>query len=81
MNRVLATKLTEMLGCRYPIFQTAMGWVATADLVASSTKAGAFGFLAAAVMQPDECDQAIHDIRSQSDAPFGVNLHSFQTGV
>ncbi len=81
MNRVLATKLTEMLGCRYPILQTAMGWVATADLVTSSTKAGAFGFLAAAVMQPDECDQAICDIRSQSDAPFGVNLHSFQTGV
>lgn len=75
------TALTEVLGCRYPVIQTAMGWVATPQLVTASINAGAFGFLAAAVMTPDECEAAIVGIRAASKAPFGVNLHSFQSGV
>ena len=42
----LETRLTQLLGCRYPIVQTAMGWVAHPELVAGSCNAGAFGFLA-----------------------------------
>lgn len=75
------TPLTQELGCRFPIIQTAMGWVATPDLVVGSVSAGAFGFLAAAVMTPEECDSAIGRIKTQTSAPFGVNLHSFQPGV
>ena len=78
---MLETRLTEALGCRYPIIQTAMGWVATPELVTGSINAGAFGFLAAAVMRPDECENALRQIKSRSDQPFGVNLHSFQSGV
>ena len=77
----LQTSLTSTLGCRYPVIQTAMGWVATPQLVAASVEAGAFGFLAAAVMQPAECEAAIKQIKDASAAPFGVNLHSFQAGV
>ncbi|SVC96673.1 uncharacterized protein METZ01_LOCUS349527, partial [marine metagenome] len=78
---VIETRLTEALGCRYPIIQTAMGWVATSELVSASINAGAFGFLAAAVMQPQECEAALKQIKSGSNQPFGVNLHSFQSGV
>lgn len=46
MSRWLNTPLTEALGCRYPIVQTAMGWVADANLVIATTQAGGFGFLA-----------------------------------
>jgi NAD(P)H-dependent flavin oxidoreductase YrpB (nitropropane dioxygenase family) len=42
----LRTRLCDLLGCEYPIIQTAMGWVASAELVAASCNAGAFGFLA-----------------------------------
>ncbi len=38
------TRLTTLLGCRYPIVQTAMGWVADPKLVAGSCNAGACGF-------------------------------------
>ena len=79
--RGLSTSLTQALGCRYPIIQTAMGWVATAELVTASINAGAFGFLAAAVMKPEECTTALRTIKAASDQPFGVNLHSFQSGV
>ena len=78
---VLHTKLCDLLGCEYPIIQTAMGWVADANLVAASCNAGAFGFLAAAVMTPAEADEAIRKIKSLTDKPFGVNFHMFQPGA
>lgn len=78
---MLQTQLTSALGCRVPIIQTAMGWVATPELVVASVSAGAFGFLAAAVMTPAACKSAINTIKAQTSAPFGVNLHSFQPGV
>ena len=78
---MLETSLSKLLGCQAPIIQTAMGWVATAELVAASVNAGAFGFLGAAVMTPDECATAIKKIKAACKGPFGVNLHSFQSGV
>ena len=51
----MQTLLTERLGCMVPVIQTAMGWVAEPALVVGSSNAGAFGFLGAAVMTPDEC--------------------------
>ncbi|MEP3890519.1 MAG: nitronate monooxygenase [Hellea sp.] len=81
MHKALNTPLTEALGCDYPVIQTAMGWVATSQLVTASIKAGAFGFLAAAVMTPEECEAEIKLIKSQTDKPFGVNIHAFQQSV
>lgn len=75
---MLSTPLTELLGCRYPVVQTAMGWVADANLVVSSSNAGAFGFLAAATMSTAELDAAIAHVREHTDANFGVNFHMFQ---
>jgi NAD(P)H-dependent flavin oxidoreductase YrpB (nitropropane dioxygenase family) len=77
----IETPLTRLLGCRYPIVQTAMGWVATPPLVIATSNAGAFGFLAAAVMTPDEARRAIAEVRAGTDKPFGVNFHSFQPGA
>ncbi|HET8707091.1 MAG TPA: nitronate monooxygenase, partial [Pseudomonadales bacterium] len=37
------TRLTDLLGCEYPIIQTAMGWVADPNLVAATCNAGGFG--------------------------------------
>jgi NAD(P)H-dependent flavin oxidoreductase YrpB (nitropropane dioxygenase family) len=77
----LHTQLCQRLGCRYPIIQTAMGWVARPELVAATCNAGGFGFLAAAVMRPDEVESAIARVRSLTAQPFGVNFHSFQPGA
>ena len=75
---MIETKLTKTLGCEYPIIQTAMGWVATSQLVQASVRAGAMGFLAAAVMDADECEAEIKTIKQATSNPFGVNFHSFQ---
>jgi nitronate monooxygenase len=74
----LQTALTERLGCRYPIVQTAMGWVADARLVSATSQAGGFGFLAAAVMSTETLEAEIARVRAASEAPFGVNFHMFQ---
>jgi NAD(P)H-dependent flavin oxidoreductase YrpB (nitropropane dioxygenase family) len=75
------TAIQKMLGCRYPIIQTAMGWVATPELVAGTCNAGGIGFLAAGVMRADEVGPAIDKVRSMTDKPFGVNFHMFQPGA
>ncbi len=75
---MLQTKLTELLGCQYPIVQTAMGWIADAKLVSATSNAGGFGFLAAATMSTDELRKAIADVRDNTEQQFGVNFHMFQ---
>lgn len=77
----LHTVLVERLGCRYPIIQTAMGWVAEPSLVIGSVEAGAFGFLGAAVMTPAEAKAKIEKVRAATSRPFGVNFHMFQPGA
>ena len=73
----METRLTTLLGSQYPVIQTAMGWIADANLVASTGRAGGFGFLAGAVMSPAEVEAGISVIRAQTDAPFGVNFHMY----
>lgn len=75
---MLATRLTELLGCRYPIVQTAMGWVADPTLVAGSCNAGGFGFLAGATIVPSRMEADILRVKELTDAPFGVNFHMYQ---
>lgn len=75
---MLDTRLTELLGCRYPIVQTAMGWVADPTLVAGSCNAGGFGFLAGATIPPEEMERDILRVKEKTDRPFGVNFHMYQ---
>jgi len=81
MSDPLETKLTRALNCRWPIIQTAMGWVATPDLVIATSAAGCFGFLAGAVMTPSELRAAIAQVKAGTARPFGVNFHMFQPGA
>ena len=81
MNAVLHTALCDLLGCRYPIVQTAMGWVADARLVAAACNAGAFGFLAAATIPSARLEDEIRCLRDATDRPFGINFHMFQSNA
>ncbi|MBM4334879.1 MAG: nitronate monooxygenase [Deltaproteobacteria bacterium] len=74
MASPLDTELCSILGIRHPILQTAMGWIATPELVAASSNAGAMGFLATANLRPDEVDREIDRVKQLTDRPFGVNL-------
>ena len=58
-----------------------MGWVAMPELVAASSNAGGFGFLALATASPKEAIQMMDKTLSLTDKPFGVNFHMFQPGA
>jgi nitronate monooxygenase len=78
MSNILHTSLCDMLGCKYPVVQTAMGWIADARMTAATCNAGGFGFLAGAVMTPEEVEAAIIKTKSLTDKSFGLNFHMFQ---
>ncbi|MEY3797197.1 MAG: hypothetical protein RLZZ170_1211, partial [Actinomycetota bacterium] len=44
----LQNSLCDLLGIKYPIIQTGMGWVAGPKLVSATANAGALGILASA---------------------------------
>ena len=72
----IATPLTELTGVRYPIVQTGMGWVAGPRLVTATANAGALGILASATMTVEQLRSAVREVKSRTDAPFGVNLRA-----
>ncbi|GAA5061076.1 NAD(P)H-dependent flavin oxidoreductase YrpB (nitropropane dioxygenase family) [Thermocatellispora tengchongensis] len=73
---VLDTPLTRLTGVRHPVVQTGMGWVAGPRLVTAVARAGGLGILASATMTLDGLRAAIEEVRSRTDAPFGVNLRA-----
>ncbi|MEU6543426.1 nitronate monooxygenase [Streptomyces sp. NPDC046859] len=72
----METALTRLTGVRHPVVQTGMGWVAGPRLVAAAANAGALGVLASATMTVDRLREAVREVRSRTDAPFGVNLRA-----
>lgn len=70
------TALTRLVGVRYPVVQTGMGWVAGPRLVSAVARAGGLGILASATMSLDELRSAVREVRSRTSEPFGVNLRA-----
>jgi enoyl-[acyl-carrier protein] reductase II len=69
------TRITELLGIRYPVFQAAMSWASSnAPLVVAVSNAGALGVIAAGPMRPDDFRKALADIEAGTDKPYGVNI-------
>lgn len=78
MNPALSTRVCTLLGCRYPVVQTGMGWVSGANLTAATSAAGGFGILAAVTMEADQLRRAVRAVKESTDAPFGVNFRADQ---
>jgi NAD(P)H-dependent flavin oxidoreductase YrpB (nitropropane dioxygenase family) len=72
----METAFTRLVGVRHPVVQTGMGWVAGPRLVSASANAGALGILASATMTPARLREAIREVKSRTDEPFGVNLRA-----
>lgn len=68
------TRIQELLGLEYPIFQGGMAWVANADLAAAVSNGGGLGVIAAGNMPPELLDREIKRAKSMTDRPFAVNI-------
>jgi enoyl-[acyl-carrier protein] reductase II len=70
-----STRITELLGIRYPILQAGMSWASSnAELALAVSQAGALGVIAAGPMYPDALRAAIRTVKEQTDRPFAVNV-------
>ncbi len=77
----LHTRFCELVGVRYPIVQTGMGWVANPALAAAVSEAGGLGTIGAATMTLEETAAAIAAVKACTDRPFGVNFRADQEDV
>ena len=76
----MKTRITELLGIKYPIVQGGMMWVGTADLAAAVSNAGGFGIVTALTFPtPEELIKEIARCRDMTDKPYGFNLTILHT--
>lgn len=71
---MLKTPLCDLLGIEKPVFQGGMAWIADASLAAAVSEAGGLGIIAAMNANADWLRDQIHELRSRTDKPFGVNV-------
>ncbi|MGJ7613556.1 MULTISPECIES: NAD(P)H-dependent flavin oxidoreductase [unclassified Variovorax] len=71
----MKTRLTELLGIRYPIVQGGMQWVGRAEMASAVSNAGGLGMLTALTQPtPEDLAHEIERCRGMTDKPFGVNV-------
>ena len=74
------TRVCELLNSRYPIVQGGMLWLATAELAAAVSAAGALGVISPLAGMSKAGDpqknlqNQIHMMKRLTDMPFGVNI-------
>jgi nitronate monooxygenase len=75
---MIKTRVTEMLGCKYPIIVGAMARITKPEFVAAASNAGACAVLASANFKtPDALRDAIKQTQSLTNQPFAVNINLF----
>lgn len=68
------TRITELLGIKYPIIQGGMAWVAEYHLAAAVSNAGGLGLIGAASAPAEVVREQIRNCKALTDKPFGVNV-------
>ncbi len=68
------TKITDLIGIKYPIFQGGMAWVADYHIAAAVSNAGGLGIIGVGGADEVWLKDQIAKIRELTDKPFGVNL-------
>ena len=68
------TRITDMLGIKYPVIQGGMAWVAEHHLAAAVSNAGGLGLIGAASAPPEVVREEIRKAKALTDKPFGVNV-------
>ncbi|MCM1505763.1 MAG: enoyl-[acyl-carrier-protein] reductase FabK [Ruminococcus flavefaciens] len=70
----MKTRITELLGCEYPIIQGGMAWIAEHKLASAVSNAGGVGLIAGGNAPIDYLREQIHLCKEKTDKPFGVNI-------
>lgn len=71
---MIDSRLCELAGIEYPIFQGGMAWVANASLASAVSNAGGLGIIAAMNSNAQQLRAEISKCRNMTEKPFGVNI-------
>ena len=71
---MIKSRICEILGIEYPIFQGGMAWVADAELAAAVSNAGGLGLISAINAGSEAVRNEIRKCKTLTDKPFGVNI-------
>jgi len=72
------TRVSEILGVKYPIVGGTMMWISTPEFTAAISNAGGLGILASAMYpSKEEFAVAVDRLLDLTDRPFAVNLNLF----
>lgn len=70
----MKTKLTELLGIKYPVIQGGMAWTSDANLAAAVSNAGGAGIIGSGGRTVEWTRDEVRKAKSLTDKPFGVNV-------
>lgn len=71
---MIQSKICEILGIRYPVFQGGMAWIADGKLAAAVSEGGGLGIIAAGNAPADYVREQIRIAKSLTSNPIGVNI-------
>lgn len=75
------TRVTEILGIKYPIIQGGLAYLAYAELAAAVSNAGGLGQITAMTLEsPEKLREEIKKVKHLTKKPFGVNFAIGQHG-
>ena len=77
----MKTKITQVLGIKYPVILSGMSWISMPELVAAVSNAGGLGILATGVMTAEETLEAIQETRKLTKKPFAANVTLYFPGA
>lgn len=70
----MKTRITDLIGIEYPIFQGGMAWIAESTLASAVSNAGGLGIIAGGSAPIDYLRDQIRKTKELTDKPFGVNI-------
>ncbi len=71
---MIKSRICDLLGITYPVFQGGMAWVADASLAAAVSNAGGLGLITSINTDTEAVRQEIRKCKTLTDKPFGVNI-------
>jgi nitronate monooxygenase len=72
---MIKTRITELLGIRYPILMGAMYRLTSAEMVSAVAEAGGLGFIpSASFTSPEDVRAEIRKVRAMTNKPIGLNI-------
>lgn len=71
---MIETRVSKILGTKYPILKGGMVWVSNAALTAAVSNAGGLGVMGIGAMDMETLNTEVDTLMSMTDKPFGISF-------